>query len=698
MGCFQKTLWALAALWVGSTAWTVWNLFKPPVCSPGTAQRCFKPAPFAEGPFDLHLWIGDSWCRSSRAAKANPQCVWLDRQSHYNWTGISAGDPHKYKINVKLPPHARANGTVCLTAAFVAAGERPREKMGRKLSSRMVRTEVRLTRHVPVRSPQARSLLGENDGDEREAPLGSVLVKESDGFAQNMIDEAVPGEIWTHWKPFVKLRVVSGDFPIVLDRTAYPELLGWPTRGRYWLPLVYADETSLFSSHLRPLSRSPEMPDPPISIEVLPTSLGAHRVLRLMTASFSQLRTTGFSEGDLEELMLLVAPERLFRLLLTLIISVLHTVFSFLAFKNDVGFWSGRETVAGLSRSAVVGNAICSVIILLFLLDSDHTSRLVVGTVATSTVIEVWKVTKMLKFRWRWGALPTIMSETREETRTREFDSQGIKYLSYALLPLILGWSGYCLIHYRYKSWYSWVVSCAANGVYAFGFVLMTPQIFINYRLKSVAHLPWRALMYKSFNTFVDDAFAFIIEMPTAHRIATLRDDLVFFVYLYQRWLYPVDKTRPNEFGIAYEKEKQAIAPPPLQQDPSPQNPSSQDVDQKDSGKIFYGFDEEDSDDNVSEQICEAKSNASTEQAGKTAVLRCYCSSGGAPGSPITTQPGADSFVEATDSTDPAQTVLRRRTVHGHQDAKIAKAPITHRDQNVSKYKTASRSVKAKAD
>ena len=43
--------------------------------------------------------------------------------------------------------------------------------------------------------------------------------------------------------------------------------------------------------------------------------------------------------------------------------------------------------------------------------------------------------------------------------------------------------------------------------------------------------------------------------MPTAHRIACLRDDVVFFIYLYQRYLYPVDKTRPNEFGIAYADE-----------------------------------------------------------------------------------------------------------------------------------------------
>ena len=59
--------------------------------------------------------------------------------------------------------------------------------------------------------------------------------------------------------------------------------------------------------------------------------------------------------------------------------------------------------------------------------------------------------------------------------------------------------------------------------------------------------------MYKVFNTFIDDIFAFVIEMPTMHRIATLRDDLVFFIFLFQRYIYGVDKKRANEFGKSYE-------------------------------------------------------------------------------------------------------------------------------------------------
>lgn len=56
-------------------------------------------------------------------------------------------------------------------------------------------------------------------------------------------------------------------------------------------------------------------------------------------------------------------------------------------------------------------------------------------------------------------------------------------------------------------------------------------------------------MTYKFLNTFIDDLFAFTIKMPTLHRLATLRDDLIFFVYLYQSWKYKVDYTRVNEFG-----------------------------------------------------------------------------------------------------------------------------------------------------
>lgn len=44
--------------------------------------------------------------------------------------------------------------------------------------------------------------------------------------------------------------------------------------------------------------------------------------------------------------------------------------------------------------------------------------------------------------------------------------------------------------------------------------------------------------------------------MPTLHRLATLRDDVIFFVYIYQSYKYKVDYNRVNEFGQGGEEEE----------------------------------------------------------------------------------------------------------------------------------------------
>jgi hypothetical protein len=47
-------------------------------------------------------------------------------------------------------------------------------------------------------------------------------------------------------------------------------------------------------------------------------------------------------------------------------------------------------------------------------------------------------------------------------------------------------------------------------------------------------------MTYKALNTFIDDIFAFVIKMPTMYRIGCFRDDIVFFIFLYQKYAYRV--------------------------------------------------------------------------------------------------------------------------------------------------------------
>lgn len=195
---------------------------------------------------------------------------------------------------------------------------------------------------------------------------------------------------------------------------------------------------------------------------------------------------------------------------------------------------------------------------MLYLLDNE-TSYLVVASSAIGLVIEAWKIKKCLNFQLVWEpgkGIPRLHVTDKAsytESKTKEYDVYAMKYLSYVLYVLVIGYSTYSLVYGAHKSWYSWILSSLVGTVYTFGFIMMTPQLFINYKLKSVAHLPWRAFMYKALNTFIDDLFAFIIKMPTLHRVACFRDDVVFFIYLYQRWIYPVDKKRKNEFGTSGE-------------------------------------------------------------------------------------------------------------------------------------------------
>eukprot|EP01126_Amoeba_proteus_P029887 TRINITY_DN2953_c0_g2_i5.p1 TRINITY_DN2953_c0_g2~~TRINITY_DN2953_c0_g2_i5.p1 ORF type:complete len:255 (-),score=48.59 TRINITY_DN2953_c0_g2_i5:31-795(-) len=202
----------------------------------------------------------------------------------------------------------------------------------------------------------------------------------------------------------------------------------------------------------------------------------------------------------------------------------------------------------GISIRTIYWNVFCQVIVLLYLLDNE-TSWMVLFSVVLGLITEAWKVTRSVHISTHWwrGKVPYITLKDKTsytKTKTKEYDLESMKYLNFLLYPLLFCYSVYSLLYRSHKSWYSFLISTAAGFVYTFGFIMMTPQLFINYRLKSVAHLSFRVFVYKGISTFIDDLFAFMIRMPTLHRLRVFRDDIVFLIYLYQRWIYPVDQRR----------------------------------------------------------------------------------------------------------------------------------------------------------
>ncbi|POS84585.1 hypothetical protein EPUL_001868 [Erysiphe pulchra] len=242
----------------------------------------------------------------------------------------------------------------------------------------------------------------------------------------------------------------------------------------------------------------------------------------------------------------------------TVAVSIIHMIFEMLAFKSDISHYRNKKNNVGISIRSILGNVFMQAIILLYLLDNnENTSWMILFSQGMGILLELWKITTIVNICVRPSENVIgfkvafedkhILSVTEE--KTKEYDAVAFKYLYMVAIPLLLAFAAYSLAYKSHRSWYSFVIATLVGSVYAYGFLMMVPSLYINYRLKSVAHMPAKAMTYKFLNTFIDDLFAFTIKMPTLHRIATLRDDVIFFVYLYQSWKYKIDYTRVNEFG-----------------------------------------------------------------------------------------------------------------------------------------------------
>ncbi|KAM9418765.1 lipid scramblase CLPTM1L-like isoform 1-T2 [Salvelinus alpinus] len=444
-------------------------------------------------------------------------------------------------VNVSLPKKTCKNGTLYAMVFVHQAGMSPWQ------DPRQVHLVSQLTTYMIPKPPEVSLISGE------EAPQAEQQKRKPKG-GDSAVDRPV-----SHWRSRLTLNVVSEHF--VFDRDFLPSDVHRYLRvfqngkKRMYLPLLFVDELSNRVKDLMEInSTSTELP---LTISYDTISLGKLRFWIHMQDAVYSLQQFGFTEKDADEIKGIFVETNLYFLALTFFVAAFHLLFDFLAFKHDISFWKQKKSMVGMSSKAVLWRCFSTIVIFMYLVD-EQTSLLVLIPAGVGSMIEVWKVKKAFKIQVIWkGVKPTFIfgKSDESERRTVEYDTLAMKYLSYLLYPMCIGGAVYALVFLRYKSWYSWIINSSVNGVYAFGFLFMLPQLFVNYKFKSVAHLPWKAFMYKAFNTFIDDIFAFIITMPTSHRLACFRDDVVFLVYLYQRWLYPVDKTRMNEYGLSYNEE-----------------------------------------------------------------------------------------------------------------------------------------------
>lgn len=366
-------------------------------------------------------------------------------------------------------------------------------------------------------------------------------------------------------KPSLTIQMVEIGQIDFQTRTSIPKQIsdymdwyeGDPTRDWYY-PIIYQSEFWITSSSLREVNGT--LRKSTLDVKFEPVAMWKWQLQSQTEESWrKQEAMTGEEDQGNDVLRNMLLDTNPYLLAITAIVSILHTIFDMLAFKNDITFFKNKKSMEGISLRSMIVNAGFSLIILLYLADND-TSYMILMSNGVGLVIEVWKISKAVTVSFENGKIEWVEASSYKKSKTKEYDEIATSHLLFITMPLVAGYGMYSLFYQKHKGWYSWVLNTLVGFIYMFGFVMMTPQLFINYKLQSVAHLNMRTMTYKSINTFIDDLFAFVIKMPIMHRLACLRDDLIFFIYLFQRYKYRVDYTRVNEFGQCSQPDAEMLA------------------------------------------------------------------------------------------------------------------------------------------
>ena len=266
--------------------------------------------------------------------------------------------------------------------------------------------------------------------------------------------------------------------------------------------------------------------------------------------------------GTKDMLVELIKNNSTFYLIILFTVNTLHTIFSYLGFSSDISYYKNLKKLDGVYTKYIFFNIFYMFITLIYIL-LQGANFIVKIELFISFVIEIWKLKKIFIISFQFSNFPYIIKleykQTFEQEEAKDYESEAVNMMvKYLLLPIGVIYLGYRIYYYsdnivknNWKSVVIFIIEYIYFLLNVFGFILLTPQIYLNYKLKSVEHLPMKAMTYKFLNTIIDDLYAFAVKTPTMYRIFCFRDDVIFVIYIYQIFKY-----RRNSRDEQIEKQK----------------------------------------------------------------------------------------------------------------------------------------------
>jgi hypothetical protein len=336
------------------------------------------------------------------------------------------------------------------------------------------------------------------------------------------------GTLTPHWVGHVDVRLVTDvgafprDEPLPPHAAPFFAPVALPGGGRAYRPSLAANPVRPTRDRLLPLNAS--APWLPLRITLAAATAGTWNLMRVMDGSISTQHLMGATARDTDDVIRLLNDTPAWMLVLIFGVTFVHLLFDVLALQSDVAFWAGAKSLAGISVRSLSIQAGSQAVITAFLV-REGSSLLVTVPQGAFTALSAWKVVRASGWSLgrRWGCVPVLhfnaaLAASGSAGAAGRYDREAVNTMVALLAPLCVGAAARSLLFDRHPGWVDWALGTAVAAVYSLGFALMTPQLWLNYRLKSVAHLPWNVLGYRFFNTIIDDVFAAIIKMPLCVR------------------------------------------------------------------------------------------------------------------------------------------------------------------------------------
>ncbi len=451
---------------------------------------------------DIEIYVSPTVFRPDIKSKSKATLI----ASEKNFRIGDWQDRRKIDTTIKIPEDVRNNGTLW-AHFFVAVSGHPLDPSDPNYnSSKAYHFPRPLTQYLLKKKvAKTRNLLGgtnvtaEKQEDDDQAPRKNVLVS---FYHPNITVSIIPdsGKL-----SYQTMHPAMRQF-VQLESSGARDTSG---KNGWYYPILFTNNFWQLRNHMTELNSSTSS-TLPLHLELNNMKNWKFGVYSSMDASVKQNQQqvarggpmpAGGDGSELDEVKRILLDTNIYLLATTGIVTLLHTLFEMLAFKNDIAHWRNKKDNVGVSVRTILVNVISQTLIFLYLLDnSEGTSWVILFGQGFGIALEAWKITRAVDVRVRpapEGAMIPYrvtfedkhqLSEKEQETQ--EYDAVAFKYLYLVAVPLLGAYAAYSLVYETHKSWYSFIITTLVGSVYAYGFLMMVPSLYINYRLKvSSVHL-----------------------------------------------------------------------------------------------------------------------------------------------------------------------------------------------------------------